>query len=83
MAEGSGAVEADGWSAVNGAWWFWGPSSARTTMAEGPLYLAEAQVSELPAVPETSCLSYRYFIDRIAPQVRVPLRVKIATALDL
>ena len=37
-------------------------------MAERPLYLAEAQVSELPAIPETSYLPYRYLIDRVVPK---------------
>lgn len=46
--EGSGEIEAAGWSGAIGARWIWGASSARTTNAETPLILTEAQNSELP-----------------------------------
>ena len=48
--EGSGGIEAAGWSGAIGAWWIWGASSARTTKAEIPLMLTEAPNLELPVV---------------------------------
>ena len=55
--EGSGDVEAAGWSGAIGAWWIWGASSARTTNAEIPLMLTEAQIPELPVVLHTRIAS--------------------------
>ena len=52
--EGPGEVGAAGESGAIGAWWIWGASSARTTNAEIPRALTEAQGRELPVALHTN-----------------------------